>query len=272
MSMVSIQAELPALDNIIAALSNRNRLPYTREAVRTATVDLIQATWIQYASGVEVSYSGGTFRVGVLTGEYVRSIQDGLRFPGDLTGEVFSTSKHGAAIESGQEAKDMKPKLLASPKAKVGVNGKKYITIPFRHGAPGSSTMAAMPKQIHDQAKKLNFSRVTASLPTRTYSWGGRIKEDDTGKRSHSGAHPGAGYSWKTGKYQGMVKAGSAGQTQYLTFRRVSENSDPKSWRRPTIKPKPIREAVIENTREQVQDMIIQGFQKDLAAAGLGGN
>ncbi|MGF6354068.1 hypothetical protein ABIE27_001978 [Paenibacillus sp. 4624] len=272
MSMVSIQAELPALDHILANLSKGRRLPYTRAAVQAATMDLIQETWIQYASGAQVSFSGGSFRVGVQTGDYVRSIQAGLRFPDDLTGEVFTTSPHGAAIEDGQAAKDMKPGLLGSSKAKTGAKGKKYITVPFRHGAPRTSTMAAMPKSVHAQAKKLQVSRVTTALPTRTYSWGGRIQKDDTGKRSHMGAHPGAGYTWKTGKYQGLVKMGRPGQEQYLTFRRLSEDSSPKSWMRPTIKPKPIRDAVLENTREQVQEMIVQGFQQDLAAMGLGGD
>ncbi|WP_311080957.1 hypothetical protein [Paenibacillus polymyxa] len=272
MNMLSIEAELPALDDIIARLSNGQRLPYTRTAVQAATTELVQATWIQYASGAQVSFSGGNFRVGVQTGDYVRSIQDGLRFPDDLTGEVFTTSAHGAAIESGQDARDLKPSLLASPKAKTGANGKKYITVPFRHGTPGAATMPTMPKSIYTQARSLSFSRVLSPLPTRSYSWGGRIKEDDTGKRSHVGEHPGAGYTWKAGKYQGLVKMGQPGHTQYLTFRRLSENSSKKSWMRPAIKPKPIRQAVIENTREQVQDMIVQGFQQDLAAMGLGGD
>lgn len=269
MSMPTIQVELPNFEYVIARLSKGNKLPYTESAIREAA-QLIQSTWVEYASGVNVSFSGGTFRVGIQTGDYVRSIQNGLRFPDSMTGEIFTSSKHGESIETGQEARDMKPKLLTSSRVKVGKNGKKYLTVPFRHGAPGSANNA-MPGRIYDQARKLSFSRITSTLPTRTYDWGGRIKESNTGQVSRAGNHPGAGSTWKSGKHQGMVKMNKDGHTQYMTFRRLSENSPAKSWMRPAIKPKPIRDAVIENTQDQINDMILEGFQADLAAAGLGG-
>ncbi len=270
MSRLSVEIQLPEFDSVLERLGKGNKLPYTEAAVREAA-HLLQSTWVEYASGVNVSYSGGTFRVGIQTGDYVRSIQNGLRFPDSMTGEVFSTSSHGESIESGQDSRDLKPKLLASPKAKTGKNGKKYITVPFRHGAPGAANNA-MPGHIYDQARRLTFSRVSSNLPTRTYDWGGRIKEDNTGQRSQAGAHPGAGNSWKAGPYQGMVRMNKQGQTQYMTFRRLSENSPAAAWRRPPTKPKPIRNAVIENTRDQIEEMISQGFQQDMAATGLGGN
>lgn len=277
MSLLSISADLPNLDGILSAVerAGRGELPYTRDAVRSATVDLVQRTWIEYASGATVSYSGGTFRVQSVTGEYVRSIQDGIRFPEDLTGEVFTTSPQASIIENGIKPFDQKAGLLGSPKAKVGADGKKFITVPYRHGTPGTVGLPAMPKNVYQQAKKLGFSRrnnvIKALFTGRKYTWDGKLQETNQGQRSHVGSHPGAGYTWKTGQYSGMVKMGKAGHSQYMTFRRISENSDPKSWRHPGVKPRPIREAVIENTRDDVLTLIRRGFEMDLYFMGLGG-
>jgi len=272
MSLLTIAADLPDIDRILQAVekAQQGKLQFTREAVRAATTDVVQRTWIQYAQGAPVMYSGGTFRINTITGQYVRSIQDGIRFRDDLTGEVFSTSYHGKLIEDGQPPRDMKPKMLASPKAKEGKDGKKYITVPFRHGTPGAVTMPAMPKNVYNQVKRLGYSRRNGGLDTKQYTWGGRLGNSALGQRSHSGDHPGAGYTWRTGQYSGMVRVGQPGHSQYLTFRRLSENSDPKSWRFPGVKPRKIREAVVENTREEVLALIRRGFEMDLYFMGLG--
>lgn len=278
MSLLTISADLPNLDDVLKAVERAGKgdLPYTRDAVRSATVDIVQRTWIEYASGVWVAYSGGVFRVNSVTGEYVRSIQDGVRFLDDLTGEVFSTSPHSSIVEDGVKPYDMKEKLLASPKAKTGKDGRKYITVPYRHGTPGTVGMSAMPVSVYNLANQLGFSRkngvIKAFFTGRKYTWNGSLKESSDGQRSHFGSHPGAGYTWKTGQYSGMVKMGKPGHSQYLTFRRVSENSDPKSWQHPGVKPRPIREAVIENTKEDVLQLIRRGFEMDLYFMGLGGD
>lgn len=278
MSLLTIGADLPNLDNILQAVerAGRGELRYTKDAVRSATVDVVQRTWIEYASGVQVTYSGGTFRVQSVTGEYVRSIQDGLRFPEDLTGEVFTTSPHSSVVEDGIKAFDMKPGLLSSPKAKTNKDGGKYITVPYRHGTPGTVGMPAMPLNIYNQMNKLGFSRRNNALKAfftgRKYTWNGRLKEESQGQRSHFGSHQGAGYTWKSGQFDGMVRMGKRGHTQYLTFRRVSENSDPRSWQHPGVKPRPIREAVVENTKDEVLALIRRGFEMDLYFMGLGGD
>jgi hypothetical protein len=279
MSLLTISAELPNVDTVLSRLNKAGQpgsLPYTREAVREATRDLIQRTWVQYASGAQVSYSGGTFRVNTVTGSYIRSIQDGLRFPGDLTGEVFTTSYHGELIEDGQPARDMKAKMLSSPKAKTGKDGKRYITVPFRHGTPGTVGLPSMPQHVYAQAKNLQYSRRNEGLGTSKYTWGGKYKDSaprdaQDGMRTHITPHPGAGYQHKTGIFNGMVRTGKLGHTQYMTFRRLSENSDPKSWMYPAVKPRPIREAVVENTREEVLALVRSGFEMDLYFMGLGG-
>lgn len=279
MSILSITADLPNIDNVLKAVerAGRGNLPYTQEAVRAALTDVVQRTWIAYASGVVVTYSGGTFRIHVLSGEYVRSIQEGFRMLDDLTGEIINTSGHGSLIEDGVTPFDMKEGLLTSPKSKWGKDGSLYITVPFRHGTPGAKTMPSMPKSVYKDAKQLGYSRRNGSLNALasgqqyTYNWGGRLKQSSEGQRSHASNHPGAGYTWKTGLYSGMVRMGQEKHSQYITFRRVSTNSDPNSWQHPGVKPRPIREAVIENTREEVLQLIRNGFEMDLYFMGLGG-
>jgi hypothetical protein len=275
MSILTIGADLPNLESIIKAVDSAasGSLQYTQEAVKSALTDVVQRTWIEYASGVTVHYSGGTFVVHTVSGEYVRSIQEGLHMTDSLTGEIVTTSPHGAIIESGVSAYDMKVGLLASPKAKHGKGGSTFITVPFRHGTPGTTTMAPMPKATYKQAKQLGYSRKNDSLTSRMgtqYTWGGRLKNTSEGQRSKLVAK-GRNYTWKTGLFSGMVKMGKQNHSQYLTFRRVSSNSDPNSWQYPAVPARPIREAVIENTREEVLQLIRNGFEMDLYFMGLGG-
>lgn len=273
MSILSIDAQFPNFDGVAQAVERASRgqgLTYTREAVRAATADVVQRTWINYASGAQVTYSGGTFRINSISGAYVRSIENGIRFTENLVGEVTSNSPYGGILEDGQPARDMKPKMLASPKAKTGKDGKKYITVPFRHGSPTSVGMAPMPKSVYSQAKKLNYSRTNGKLGTRTHTWGGKLGKSGLGQRSHIAPHAGAGYTWKTGAYSGMVRMGKKGHSQYMTFRRLSENSPPEAWMFPAVKARPIRQAVVENTREEVLQLIRRGFEMDLYFMGLG--
>lgn len=283
MSILTIGADLPNLDSVISDLeeasnSGGRKLPYTRAALQDA-MNVVQRTWIEYASGALVTYSGGTFRINRVTGEYVRSISEGLRFIEDLTGEVSTTSPHGEIIEKGQRPHDMKPGLLASPRAKRNKDGSRYITVGFRHGTPGTVGLPPMPVNVYSQAKNLAYSRRNGALSgsSKAYTWGGRYNENgvprdaQTGMRTHTKPHPGAGYQHKAGIYQGMVRMGGPNQSQYMTFRRVSDNSDPRSWQHPGTPPRPVRDAVVENTREEILGLIRQGFEMDLYFMQQGG-
>lgn len=278
MSILTIAADLPNLDGIIKSVeeAGRGNLPYTREAVKAALTDVIQRTWIEYASGATVSYSGGSFVVHVVSGEYVRSIQEGFKMDADqLSGEIVTTSKHGAIIEDGITAYDMKQGLLNSQKAKVAKDGSRYITVPFRHGTPGAATIPSMPKHIYKEAKQLGYSRRNGGLKGqsmgRSYTWGGSLKSSSEGQRSKILPN-GQRYTWKAGQFSGMVRMGKQNHSQYFTFRRISTKSDPNSWQYPGVPPRPIRAAVIENTREEVLQLIRNGFEMDLYFMGLGGD
>jgi hypothetical protein len=238
------------------------------QAVRTAT-EFIQATWVSYLQGVQVVWSGGTFQVHSVSGEYVRSVQNGLSYPAlgnPLMGEVISTSWHGRLVENGIRPFDMKDALKKS--------GKQFITIPFRHGTPGAATMTNMPDRVYEQAKGLAESTITGRRVDGgfSYQWGGRLGADPTGQRTKLTQGPGENakkfaYTWKTGQFSGMVKMNGAGQTTYLTFRRMSVKSDPNSWQFPGVPPRPVTEAVKANTNEKVVSLIRVGFQLDIMDA-----
>jgi hypothetical protein len=158
-------------------------------------------------------------------------------------------------LENGWGGGDMKPFLLKGRSAKQGVNGP-YATVPIRHGAPGGSGRAGAPmgsqevkrgmsrtqaemlgKNIHREAKKLAATTSHSSAGT---TWGKRLDARVSGRLGapkHQNATTGAPH--KSDLYSGMVKSQKtykkATQNQYITFRRVSMNSDPGSWVHPGI-------------------------------------
>lgn len=193
-----------------------------------------QQAWIQAAQSLTKS------------GEYARSIQ--AEWPvGDqpFAGRVFSTSPYAAALEYGTGDRDMKPALLASPKAHTSKSGGRYISIPFRHGVPGAESQPPMPVDIYRAAHalgryaqtrdRLQGSRVVGGMTVAQRGWRSKLPV---------GGMPGS-YTWRTGPYAGMVKAGMARHTQYLTFRTVSSNSAPSSWWYPGFAARHVRQQAL---------------------------
>jgi hypothetical protein len=279
-SLFGLYLSVPNLDSILDALEkNGTQLPNTAKAVEEST-RIVQQIWQAYALGARVSYSGGTFVVNAGNGDYARSIQRQFPYRTRTSGLVFADSLEAERVEDGYGPFDMKPGLLRSPKAKNYVDrkgvSKRYITIPFRHNAPGAdATGAPMPQNIYNQAKQLDFSMITGrnAWGKFTYAWGGSLGASDQGKQ----VKPKVGgmtapYEWKTGPYSGMVRmkntaTGNSGG--YITFRRVSSTSDPNSWWHPGVRPRPVTQAVIENAEPQILQLIRTGAALDLAMAGL---
>lgn len=279
-SFFGIYLTVPNLDPMIEKLEKQGiELPNLTKAVQDSTL-AIQQTWQAYAMGATVTYSGGTFVIKGGNGDYARSIQRQVPYRGKLSGLVYSDAKIAELIEDGYGPYDMKPGLLKSSKARTRTdkNGKqvRYITIPFRHNVPGAGAIGApMPQNIYNQASQLDFSKITGRTPfgSFTYSWGGRLGASDQGIKTKPpvGGMTGA-YTWKTGPYSGMVRmldtaTGKSGG--YLTFRRISENSDPNSWWNPGQKPRPVTQAVIEKAEPSVLRMLRTGAALDLAMAGV---
>ena len=193
---------------------------------------------------------------------------------GDTYAMVTLVGKLPNDIENGKGPYDMKPGLLAGPNAKTGKGGNRYNTVPFRHGTPGSTGKrvgAPMPQThttpkgraasfIYTAAKRLSPSIETGAGKT---AWGGRTGDfGGYGIRTQlpvAGGRPGA-YTWKTSPYDSMVKIAktykSATQNQYVTFRRVSDKSDPNSWWHPGIQARHFATKVANYIRGQIERLL----------------
>lgn len=144
---------------------------------------------------------------------------------GAMGGSLTLRGKWANMLESGFPAFDMKDGFQKSKRV-VKKNGDGwYLTIPFRHRTPGTVGSAVrgkeMPTDIYAQARLLlgNGQRLrgTETQYPPQVSW--------------------TGYQHKSGFYENMVRNekiyDKAIQSTYFTFRRVSDKSDPESWKHP---------------------------------------
>lgn len=138
------------------------------------------------------------------------------------TGTVQLQDQFSKMLESGFSAFDMKVKFGKSPKAHRTKAGGWYLTIPFRHTTPNSTGTygSKLSRDIYNIAKK---------LPDR-----GSLSFPGVGDKSWTG------YQHKSTKYDGLTRIikgyQNSNKSQYYTFRRVSNNSDPMSWWHPGYK------------------------------------
>ena len=151
---------------------------------------------------------------------------DSIVYPYEETfsGAVILRGKLPNMFEQGFPNFDMKVGFGKSGKITRTKSGGWYLTIPFRHSTPGAFMYGqAMGKDVYGVAKKLN--PYGSGQGNTSLSWPG------AGDKSWTG------YQHKTNKYNGMVRIvksyQKATQSQYMTFRRVSNNSDPQSWMHP---------------------------------------
>lgn len=135
-------------------------------------------------------------------------------------------SKLARMIEEGATPFDMKTGFSKSSKVKLNKKGEWYMNIPFRHATPdavGESELFSnrIPREVYDIARRNQGAPVTRQqLPSEF---------------RQVGQNPASGYVHRAPIFQGLTRR-EVGATpterrgQYMTFRRVSQNSDPKSW------------------------------------------
>lgn len=153
--------------------------------------------------------------------DYIAGISE-VTMTGPYNGYIELKGKFPNMLETGFTGFDMKTGFANSPKRKTSKTGGWYLTIPYRHRTSGS--VAPMPKDINKEAKKLGDRE---SLSEKLVASLGYKRET-----SHTG------YRWKNAKFDGLtrvIKTYPSGmkRSQYLTFRRVSEKTDPGAWAHP---------------------------------------
>lgn len=163
----------------------------------------------------------------------LESYKAGLREPvmtDPLKGFIELQGTFPNMVETGYTGFDIKDGFANSPKRKKK-NGENndagwYFTVPFRHYT-SSSLGQTMPKDILKEARKLQHKQTLSSALVRRLGYHPQT--------SHTG------YTWKNAQYdslQRIVKEYDSGKKhgQYITFRRVSDKSDPRSWIHPGYK------------------------------------
>lgn len=156
--------------------------------------------------------------------EYIPAIR-GVFMESPLSGYIELVGRFPVMLEEGFSSFDMKDGFMKSPKKKETKDGNWYLTVPYRHRTSGNTSV--MPNSIKKHATKLSDGDRLSQLLVRQLGY-----EPQTSK---------TGYAWENSKFdslQRIVKeySGGAKRSQYMTFRRVSSKSDPKSWIHPGYK------------------------------------
>ena len=182
----------------------------------------------------------------------------GIQAPVDTKGEKVEVVLEGVLpnmVERGWSGGDMRRWMLSSPRAKRSKDGKRYATIPFRHGTPttgGRNVGPVMPGPIHEVAKKLapTISRPGQGVgggPGRTTVWGQRLHPGMKMKDQARAILERKEKPWHTTSiYMGMVRkaqptrGGKLQTSGFQTFRTISEhtNEPGKHWVHPGIRPR----------------------------------
>lgn len=184
-------------------------------------------------------------------------------------------------LEKGCSAFDMKDGFRKSSKVKyttkIGKGGvithSWYLTIPFRHGVPttigdNSAFSGILPQEVYDavKVKKSNEGLKRSEIPSPY----------DLPKTRRAIVVPNAktipAYQHKSSIYQGVSKRTGAyekvTQNTYVSFRRVSENSDENSWMHKGLEAGNFLEKAINNT--DVETIVENSIDKTLSNLGYG--
>lgn len=253
----------------------------------------VQATWQQTVMGALQLPGVPEIRANITLRQlYAENIilGDQLAIPasGFLTRFVVATKTVANDLEHGKGPWDMKPMLLSGPKARISAKGHRYNIIPFRHGTSGqhgkNAFFRTMPKDILGQARALSPSfatmtpqrvrlpggKIQTSMQPVGLKWGGRLS--GTEEKYGPGQNKTTGYQHKNGIYEGMVRIrkryDNATQSKYMTFRIVSDKSDPGSWWHPGYKAHHIASSVKNYCQPGIEAIVRRAAQADLIPAG----
>lgn len=177
-----------------------------------ATLAYARDRWIEEAqSGLKSSRS-----------DYIQGLS-GIYMSSPTSGYIELRGTFPVMTELGYGPYDMKSGFERSSNVKMSKEGKWYLTIPYRHSTSGGS-INVMPSVIEARARQLNHGEQLAQAVVRQLGY-----KPETSW---------TGYKHKNSKYDSLtriVKEYKSGRkhSQYKTWRRVSETSDPRSWMHP---------------------------------------
>jgi hypothetical protein len=184
---------------------------------------------------------------------------------GKLKGAVMLVGQFPNMLEDGAGAWDMKAGFMASPKKKMvrradGSMGW-YLTIPFRFATPGalgesSIFSARMPEQVYAVAKDqpttvpIRGGTRSAGLTVNQLPQGFNMPSTRPAVSNIATSQTFDEYQHKTSIFAGIQKVNDkeTGQNRYISFRRVSDQSDPNAFVHTGIRAGHFAEKALENT------------------------
>ncbi len=248
-------------------------LPNLEKAMDDAAV-FVQATWQQAVMGSTKIPGLKELTSNIaLRQKYADSIVLGSKLGGGsaLARQILATAQIAVDLEYGKGPWDMKPMLLGGKKVKIGKNGARYVTIPFRHGAAGgnaNSHFKSMPQDVYAAAKLLKNGQTLGANVLKNHA----AKTHTIAKNMKTGqqlAQP-INYQHTASIYAGMKKVeqkyGKVTQAKYMTFRRVSENSDSQAWWHPGYPAQYITKAVADFCRPLIEKKLLYAARLDLTS------
>ncbi len=194
---------------------------------------------------------------------YVLKIEEGVEYPfHDDPLHYVVTNRHPAVmfLEEGVDPFDLKKMLETSSKVKISKEGKRYLRVPFKHSVESMESAGIDPREFQQLATSQKQTRLVVDA-RRRYEWGDRLKDmGDLGKRRKFFSGMGdkfaaergvrgrtVDYTWKTSPFENVVRFKENHGSSYMTFRTISENSDPDSWIHPGIRATHIAEMAVSN-------------------------
>lgn len=178
-----------------------------------------------------------------------QSIELPTATPSGVAAAIVLVGEFPTMLELGAPAYDMKPALLASPKAhtsypsasamKRGAKPRRWIVVPFRHrvteGTSGVAVGGALaPRDIRATMRKLPRSSDYGPRTMRQVKAAADLRALPVRTKAQIGGMT-APYTHTASIYAGMQRQGARGHEQYMTFRTVSDKSNPNSWWHPGL-------------------------------------
>ena len=227
------------------------------------SVNMVELVLDQVADGGRAKWISLAGRgLGSTAQTYIKGIQEIESSPGERSISLVGWLAN--ALENGMSAWDMHTTMFGGPGTKYNADGQRYVTVPFRHGTPGSTGLAGTPmgmahgpggprsggsltndaakefgRGLYEIAKKLKSKTKKKAAGTMTASDARDAFHAAGGKgeallRSHHSTSIYTNMQRKRASYSGPLQEGKkrAGHTQYMTWRTISE-SNPEGWRHP---------------------------------------
>jgi hypothetical protein len=207
---------------------------------------------------------------------YVLKIQEGIKYPFENNPFHFViVNRHPAVLflENGTAAFDMKRMLSTSSKVHTGKDGHRYLRIPFEHSTKALEAAGIDPREFRGLQASMKLARMDKNAK-QEYKWGDRLTDmgnvgrkkkyftvlDAPGSKFPNKTNSAAfgfsadtehktateiKYQWKSSPFENVSRFQELHGSSYMSFRTISENSDPNSWIHPGIRASHIAESAI---------------------------